>query len=150
MHTTYLSRFFRVRTDRQETGPTVPGIKVYQRYFLSVHVEFCNGGIRLPGSTVDLTGADSLAALGFANRFESRRMALKLRVIPDPDRRSGSCPRFCAIDRCRPEESECAVTTAETPARSKSNERRMRKSAGEKRLGIRGRVQTTWLLLAAL
>lgn len=86
-------------------------------------MKFCDEVIELPGSTVELGGRNSLAAWGFANRFESRRVALKPRVLPESKRRSGSCLRFCAVDRCRRND---AVATAEKPKSSKINERRMR------------------------
>ena len=61
---TYLARFVRVGTDGQETRPTVTDIKVHQRYFRSVHVEFWDGGIRLPGSKADWMGATHAPLLG--------------------------------------------------------------------------------------
>ena len=82
---------------------------------------------------------NSLAALGFANRFESRRVALKPRTLPDSKcRRSGSCLRFCAADRCRHDVRGNAVATAEKPKSSKINERCMRQGTGEKKVGHQG------------
>jgi len=80
----------RVRTDGQETCPAVPSIEVHQRYFRSVHEEFFDGGIKHSKGNYTWTGANSLAALWFANRFGSRRMALKPRLAMDSERGSGN------------------------------------------------------------
>lgn len=100
-------------------------------------MEFCDGGIGLSGSKADLDGRNSRAALGFANRFGLRRMTLKPPVALNSERRSGSCLRFLAIDCCR-HEDENAVTTADKPKSSKSNERCMGQGASEKKGWVAG------------
>jgi len=57
---------------------------------------------RLPRSSA-WTDYDSLAALGFANLVEPRRLVLGLlaRAAADAERGSGSCRRFCGCNCCR-------------------------------------------------
>jgi hypothetical protein len=76
-----------------------------------------------------LDRCDSLAALGFANRGEPRRVASRLLVCGDADadaeRRSGSSRRFCASDRCRLHDG--CIKAIKAAGKLKSSKKRVRR-----------------------